>query len=98
MRREAPSMFTVREYQERAARNRRQAEQLLRLRLHGRIYRPIFGVKTSDNFGKTWRLAAVCDECRDSVQPPTMRKDLGDTGARSCDWCGARNEKDEPKG
>lgn len=71
---------------------RRIYEAENRKRLGGRVYRPIYGVKTSEDFGKTWRLAAVCDECRASIQEPTLRKDLGGTGARSCDWCGARNE------
>lgn len=79
-------------WREKAKRDADIHEREFAKRLNGRIYRPIFGIKTSEDFGKKWRTAAVCDECRDSVEPPTLRKDLGVAGVRSCDWCGARNE------
>ena len=61
-------------------------------RLGGRVYRPIFGVKISEDHGESWKLRALCDECLASIEPPARAKQCGSAGAGNCDWCGARNE------
>ena len=63
-------------------------------RLKGRVLRPIFGVKISEDYGRNWRLSALCDECVSGIEPPMQRRHLGKAGARNCDWCGAVNEND----
>jgi hypothetical protein len=50
-----------------------------------RPYRKISGVKISNNHGKNWRTAAICDQCEKSLEPPTMAKNEGLAGVRSCD-------------
>ena len=60
-------------------------------RLSGRVRRPILGVKISEDFGKTWKLRALCDECVSGIEPPMQRRKLGSAGAQTCDWCGALN-------
>jgi hypothetical protein len=61
-------------------------------RLNGRVYRPIEGVKISEDYGKSWKLRALCDECLRSIEPPMQRRKQGTAGAANCDWCGAKNE------
>lgn len=53
--------------------------------------RKIHGCKISQDFGKTWRLVAICTKCESEFEPPTMRKNEGEAGVRTCDWCGAVN-------
>lgn len=72
-------------------RNRR-FERERAARLNGRVYRPIFGARVSEDFGNSWKLFALCDECVKSVDVPKMLKNEGAAGAQTCDWCGALNE------
>lgn len=53
--------------------------------------RTIHGCKISKDYGETWRLFAICTECEDELEPPTMKKNTGVSGVRTCDWCGAVN-------
>lgn len=56
-----------------------------------RPVRPIEAVRISRDYGKTWTLVAICDECRAGIEPPVQRRREGTAGVRYCDWCGARN-------
>lgn len=62
-------------------------------RLKNRVFRPVLCVRISEDYGKTWKLRALCDECASGIEPPTQRRKEGAAGARNCDWCGAINEK-----
>lgn len=52
---------------------------------------PVYGVKVSEDHGKTWRARALCDECYKSIEPPKLAKKEIQSGTYSCDWCGCRN-------
>lgn len=79
------------------ARTDAEYEAALSKRLNGRVYRPIVGAKVSEDHGQTWKLRALCDECLASIEPPVRVKNLGPAAAK-CDWCGARNERDQQNG
>lgn len=53
-----------------------------------RPVRPIEAIRISRDFGKTWTLVAICDECRAGIEPPVQRRREGTAGVRYCDWCG----------
>lgn len=72
--------------------SRRRFEQERLERLKGRVHRPIGAVRISRDYGKNWKLYALCDECEKSIEPPAMKKEEGAAGALNCDWCGALNE------
>jgi len=61
-------------------------------RLKGRVYRPIIGARVSEDFGNSWKLFALCDECVKSIDVPKLVKREGAAGVQTCDWCGALNE------
>lgn len=91
-----PDVVYRRDYEAmlREARERnRQYEADRAERLKGRVYRPLAGARVSSDYGKTWKLYCLCDECVSSVEPPQMLKNEGAAGAMKCDWCGALNEK-----
>lgn len=77
---------------EQARKSQEKLEKERFRRLNGRVYRPIEGVKISDDYGKTWKTRALCDECLRSIEPPMQRRKQGPAGAVNCDWCGAKNE------
>lgn len=52
----------------------------------------VFGVQISEDFGKTWKVRALCDECIKSIEPPKIAKKEIEAGTYSCDWCGVMNE------
>lgn len=79
----------VRQAQESIANYERERAE----RLKGRVHRPLFGVRISNDHGKSWKLHALCDECVSALEPPTRVKNEGSAGALNCDWCGALNEK-----
>jgi hypothetical protein len=62
-------------------------------------YRQILALKISQNRGASWRTVAICDDCHDSLKPPTVWKDAGGVQGGhilSCDWCGAFNVLNKP--
>lgn len=59
--------------------------------------RKIIGVKISDDFGKTWKPKAVCEECLKNIEPPTMVKTEIPAGTFTCDFCGVINVIYKPK-
>lgn len=61
-------------------------------RLKGRIHRPLFGAKISDDHGESWKLYCLCGECVASIEPPRRCRNEGAAGALACDWCGALND------
>lgn len=57
-----------------------------------RIYRPIVGARVSEDFGKSWKIHALCGICVKRFEPPTRVKNEGVAATQACDWCGALNE------
>lgn len=57
-----------------------------------KVIRKVYGIRISDDYGKTWRVRALCEECYRQIEPPKMAKKEIEAGAYSCDWCGCRNE------
>lgn len=53
--------------------------------------RPIFGVRISEDHGKTWKLKALCEKCKNEIEPPTRVKNEGIAGVMACEWCGCFN-------
>lgn len=52
---------------------------------------PVYGVKVSEDYGKTWKTRALCDECFKGIEPPNLAKKEIEAGTYTCDWCGCRN-------
>lgn len=52
----------------------------------------VFGVQISEDFGKTWRVRALCQNCISKIEPPKMAKKEIEAGTFTCDWCGVINE------
>jgi len=61
------------------------------------IYRKIYGVRFSANYGDTFRIVAICEVCLKKVEPPARVKNEGESGVASCDWCRAKNVMYQPK-
>lgn len=80
------------EIKKQAEESRRRFEQERLERLKGRVHRPIGAVRISRDYGKNWKLYALCDECLKTIEPLAMKKEAGTAGALNCDWCGALNE------
>lgn len=53
--------------------------------------REIEGVEISEDYGKNWKLFALCTVCIKEIEPPLQRHRLGVAHSKNCDWCGARN-------
>jgi len=70
----------------------RQFEEERAKHLKSRVHRPLIGVQISTDYGKTWKIRALCDECVSGIEPPMQRRKQGSAGALNCDWCGALNE------
>lgn len=58
---------------------------------NARPRRKIIGVKISDDFGETWKIRALCEDCIKNFEPPKMVKREIEAGALTCDFCGAVN-------
>lgn len=54
----------------------------------------LFGARISEDFGETWRLKSLCADCISfrNFEPPTRVQNVGASGTRFCDECGAANE------
>lgn len=64
-----------------------------RFKPKNRPVRKILAVRISDDYGKTWKLVAICTQCTSEIEPPRQRrKEETPAGTRTCDWCGALNE------
>ncbi|HEY8562825.1 MAG TPA: hypothetical protein VIL74_20775 [Pyrinomonadaceae bacterium] len=86
-------MRVAKVYNEQIAEQWRKRISELNSEILSRPRRPILGVRVSIDWGKTWKLYAICDECCRNIEPPTQRRKEGEAGARTCDWCGAVNAK-----
>lgn len=59
-------------------------------------YRKLLAFKHSQDHGNRWRTVAICEVCKDSVEPPDLLKPMGEAAVRSCDWCACGNINDKP--
>lgn len=63
-----------------------------------RPFREISAYKMSTDHGKQWKFVAICDACKKTAEPPMLLQPQGQSSVRSCEWCGALNQLDAPKG
>jgi hypothetical protein len=54
--------------------------------------RKFYAAEISGDFGRTWKLKALCQECLRKFEPPTMVKKSVSCGAKYCQGCDAINE------